>query len=148
WWYWLLLLIPVAILIAILLLKKRRDTLHADQTLLKNKRANRVARKRLELAHQYLQQKKSKAFYGEVSEAVWGYLSDKLDIPYAELSKEKIQNALLERQVDGNNPEKLFHLLDHCELALYAGSEGNSPMNETYQNALAVISGLEQELKK
>lgn len=148
WWYWLLLLIPLVILIAILSLKKRNDKLQADQTLLKNKRANRVARKRLEQARQYLQQKKSKAFYGEVSDAVWGYLSDKLNIPYAELSKEKIQAALLEKQVNGNNPEKLFALLDHCEVALYAGSEGTSQMAATYQDAIDVISGLEQEFKK
>lgn len=148
WWYWLLLLIPVAVLMAILAFKQRNEKLQANQTLLKNKRANRVARKRLERARRYLQEKKSKAFYGEISEAVWGYLSDKLNIPFAELSKEKVQSALSAKQINGNNPEKLFTLLDHCELALYAGSEGAGQMNSTYQDALSVISSLEQELKK
>lgn len=148
WWYWLLLLLPVVIIIAVFIYKKRNDKLQANQSLLKNKRANRVAKKRLSLAHQYLQQNKSKAFYGEVSEAVWGYLCDKLNIPYAELSKERIQQALMAKQVNGHNPEKLFTLLDHCELALYAGSEGNSQMAATYEDAISVISGLEEELKK
>lgn len=148
WWYWMLLLIPMIIFLAIFLFKKRKDKLQANQPLLKHKRANKVALKRLTLANQYLQQNKSKAFYGEVSEAVWGYLCDKFNIPYAELSKEKIRELLLAKQVNGQNPEKLFNLLDHCELALYAGSASHENMQETYQNAVAVISGLEQELKK
>jgi hypothetical protein len=148
WWYWLLLLIPVVTLVAVVLTKKKRDSLNANQALLKHKRANRVALKRLSQANHHLQKRDSKAFYGEVSQAVWGYLCDKLGIPFAELSKQKAQEKLLERQVNGQVPEKLFQLLDHCEMALYAGSEGHEQMKETYQDAISVITGLEQQLRK
>lgn len=148
WGYWLLLLIPVIILLVLWLVKRRRDKLRSDQKLLKNKRANRIALRRLSLANQYLQKKESKEFYGEVSQAVWGYLCDKLNIPYAELSKQKAQEKLMDRQVNGNTPERLFGLLDHCEMALYAGSSGHEQMKETYQDALSVITDLEQKLRK
>ncbi|HEX5553340.1 MAG TPA: BatD family protein [Chitinophagaceae bacterium] len=147
WWYWLLLMIPVLILIALLAFKKRKKELQSNQTLLKNKRANRIALKRLTLANRFLQQNDHKAFYGEVSQAVWGYLCDKLNIPFAELSKQKAQEKLLEKQINGHTPERLFGLLDHCEMALYAGTEGHAQMKETYQNALSVITDLEQQLK-
>lgn len=148
WGYWLLLLIPVLILLVLWFLKRRRDKLQSDKILLKNKRANRIALKRLSLASRYLQKNENKAFYGEVSQAVWGYLCDKLNIPYAELSKQKAQDKLMERQVNGNTPERLFELLDHCEMALYAGSSGHEQMKETYQDAVSVITDLEQKLKK
>lgn len=148
WWYWLALLIPVLALVALLLTKKKRDSLNANQTLLKHKRANRVALKRLSQANHHLQKHESKAFYGEISQAVWGYLCDKLNIPFAELSKQKAQDKLAEKQVNGQTPEKLFGLLDHCEMALYAGSEGHEQMKETYQDAISVITSLEQQLKK
>lgn len=148
WWYWLLLLIPVLLVAALLISKKKRESLQADQVLLKNKRANRVALKRLSQANQYLQKHESKAFYGEISQAVWGYLCDKLAIPFAELSKQKAQEKLSEKQVNGHTPERLFALLDHCEMALYAGFEGHEQMKETYQDAISVITDLEQQLKK
>jgi hypothetical protein len=148
WWYWLLLLIPVVALVVLVLTKKKRDSLNANQALLKHKRANRVALKRLSQANHHLQKHDSKAFYGEISQAVWGYLCDKLGIPFAELSKQKAQEKLVERQVNGQIPEKLFQLLDHCEMALYAGSEGHEQMKETYQDAISVITGLEQQLRK
>lgn len=148
WWYWLLLLLPVGVVIALLRTKKRRDSLRADQVLLKNKRANRVARGRLSQANRYLQQRDNKAFYGEVSQAVWGYLSDKLAIPFAELSKQAAQDKLAEKHVNGHTPDRLFQLLDHCEMALYAGSEGHAEMQKTYSDAISVITALEQELKK
>jgi len=148
WWYWLLLALPLVALVILFLFKKRRDTLQSDQTLLKHKRANRVALKRLSQANQFLQQNKSKSFYEEVSQAVWGYLCDKFNIPFAELSKQKAREKLLEKQVDGNTSDKLFGLLDHCEMALYAGSEGHEQMKETYQDAISVITDLEQKLKK
>lgn len=148
WWYWLLLLIPLAILIVLYLLKRKNDSLQSNQALLKNKRANRIALKRLSLANQFLQENKPKEFYGEVSQAVWGYLCDKFNIPYAELSKQKAQDKLLEKQVNDHTPEKLFELLDNCEMALYAGSEGHEQMKVTYQDALEVVTHLEEQFKK
>lgn len=148
WWPWLLMVLPVLLLIILAFLKKRRDTLYANQTLLKNKKANKVALKRLSLAGKYYQQKKSKAFYAEVSQAVWGYLCDKLNIPFAELSKQKAEEKLLEKQVNGTLPERLFTLLDHCEMALYARMSGQEQMKETYDQAVKVVSELEEKLKK
>ncbi|MGH2643907.1 MAG: BatD family protein, partial [Chitinophagaceae bacterium] len=148
WWYWLLLIIPLAILIVLYLLKRRNDSLQSNQALLKNKRANRVALKRLSLANQFLQQNKPKEFYGEISQAVWGYLCDKFNIPFAELSKQKAQEKLIEKQVNGHTPEKLFELLDNCEVALYAGSEGQEQMKATYQDAVEVVTHLEEQFKK
>lgn len=148
WWPWLLMLLPIIVLIILFLLKKQRDTLYSNQALLKNKKANKVALKRLSLANKYFQQQKSKAFYGEVSQAVWGYLCDKLNIPFAELSKQKAEEKLLEKQVNGTLPERLFGLLDHCEMALYAGMSGQEQMKDTYDQAVNVVSELESKLKK
>jgi hypothetical protein len=148
WPYWALIALPLCLLAALLLFKRRRDSLYANQTLLKNKRANRVALKRLSQADRYLKQHDHKAFYGEVSQAVWGYLCDKLNIPFAELSKQRAQDKLLEQKVNGQTPEKLFALLDHCEMALYAGFKGDAQMKETYDDAMQVIMELEQKLKK
>ncbi len=148
WWHWLLMLLPVLILILLVWWKKRRDALFADQVLLKNKKANRVALKRLSRAGKYLKQNKGKLFYEEVSHAVWGYLCNKLNIPLAELTKEKATEKLKEKNIDGTIRQSLFALLDRCEMALYAGISGHDHMESTYREAIKVISELESKLKK
>ncbi len=148
WWHWLFMILPILILIAILIWKKRRDALLSDQVLLKNKKANRVALKRLSQARKYLRQNSSKSFYEEVSQAIWGYLCDKLSIPLAELTKQKAEDKLKQKDITGALPKSLFALLDRCEMALYAGVSGHEHMEETYTQAIKVISELENKLKK
>ena len=50
--------------------------------------------------------------------------------------------------MNGHTPEKLFELLDNCEVALYAGSEGHEQMKTTYRDAVTVITRLEEQFKK
>lgn len=146
-WYWILFLLPLLVICIAWLLRTRNKKLQSDQVLLKNKRANKIARKRLSLAAQFLQKNDSKAFYEEVSKAVWGYICDKLNIPFAELGKEKTETTLLARHVSPESIQRLFALLDRCEMALYAGMSEHEKMQETYNQAAGVIGNLEEQLK-
>ncbi len=148
WWHWLFMIVPILILIALLLWKKQHDELVSNQVLLKNKKANKVALKRLSQARKYLKQDNSKLFYEEVSQAVWGYLCDKLSIPLAELTRQKAEDKLKEKGINGKLPETLFALLDRCEMALYAGVSAHEHMEDTYKEAIRIISELEDKLKK
>lgn len=146
WWHWALMILPLLAVIALVGYRRRQDKLNANQALLKNRLANKLAKKRLSLAARLLQQQNSKAFYEEVSQAVWGYLSGKLNIPFAELSKEATIEKLHARNVDGADVQQLFGLLDNCEMALYAGMSGKEQMKDTYDRAIRIISGLEGKL--
>jgi len=147
-WFYILLLFPVLILIAALFYRRKQDYRQNNAAFLKHRYANKVALKRLELAARYLKEGKDKAFYEETSRAVWGYLSNKLHIPFADLSKQLIQDRLSQQQINGANTIKLFDLLDNCEMALYTPSHNNDKMQGTYQQAVDVISQLEDELQR
>lgn len=146
-WYWLLLLIPALALTAGLLYRRRVQYQQVNADMLKHRYANKAALKRLELAARYLKEGKDRAFYEETSRAVWGYLSHKLQIPFADLNKQLIQDKLASRHINGQNTNQLFELLDNCEMALYAPMHSNDKMQGTYQQAVKVISQLEEELK-
>lgn len=148
WWPWLAMGLPLLLLVLLLAVRRRRAALESDQARLRHRKANKVALRRLSQARKYLQQRDSKAFYGEVSQAVWGYLCDKLGIPFAELTRKRAEDSLRAQQLNGQLPERLFGLLDHCEVALYAGGGGQAQMTETYNDALKVISELDEKLKK
>lgn len=148
WWHWLLMLLPIIILIALILWKRKRDALFSNQVLLKNKKANRIALKRLSRAGKYLKQDKSKLFYEETAHAIWGYLCDKLNIPLSELTKQKADDRLKEKNISDAILQSLFALLDRSEMALYAGISGHEHMADTYKEAIKVISELESQIKK
>ncbi len=143
-----LLLLPLLILLGVLLYNRRKNYKNNNAALLKHRYANKVALKRLELAARYLKEGKDKAFYEETSRAVWGYLSHKFKIPFADLSKQLIQEKLTAKQVPEAASTQLFELIDNCEMALYAPAHNNNKMQGTYQQAVNIITGLEDALKK
>lgn len=147
WWFWTLLVLPVLLLIGMISVRTKQQNLRADAVLFKYKRANKVALKRLSLAARYLRGKEDKAFYDETSKAIWGYLSHKLNIPYASLNRETVQEALSKAGVNNLQSEKLFALAEGCEVALYSPSGGQARMQQTYEDALDIIGELESPLK-
>lgn len=146
-WYWALLGLPLVLLAFMVWLRKHTQSDSSGGVPARKKKANKTALARLSTANQFLQQRKGKEFYEEVSTALWGYLCDKLDIVYAELSREKVQRALQARQVNEQDQRRLFELLDTCEMALYAASVSLGDMHSVYNTAIQLISGLEEQLK-
>ncbi|NSL89367.1 protein BatD [Chitinophaga sp. Mgbs1] len=146
-WFYILLLLPLLIAAGVIWYKRRKDYNTTNAALLKHRYANKVALKRLELAARYLKEGKDKSFYEETSRAVWGYLSHKLKIPFADLSKQLVQEKLAARHINGSNASDLFELISNCEVALYAPAHDNNKMQGTYAQAVNIISNLEDALK-
>lgn len=144
--FWVLLLLPLLGVAGMAWYRKRENFRQSNVAMLKHKHANKVALKRLELAARYLKEGKDKAFYEETSRATWGYLSHKLKIPMAELSKHVVEVKLGDRLKDTTKMQ-LIELIDRCETALYAPVSSNEHRQDAYQQAVQVISSVEEELK-
>ncbi|MBS3807286.1 MAG: protein BatD [Bacteroidales bacterium] len=126
---------------------RKRQRENADVALLKNKKANKYARKRLKDASGYLKQGDKDRFYEEILKAMWGYLSDKLGIPVAELSRDSAREKLQAREVSQQISDQFLELIDNCEYARFAPSADEERMDRLYQDALTMISALQQKLK-
>ncbi len=124
-------------------LKLRRNT-----ALVKNKKATRVARKNLKKANEYMKDAQEAAFFQEISQALWGYLSNKFNIPLSELSMETVRHKLSKRQVKDDTISAFIETLEHTEFARFAPGESTTKMNEIYHEALHIITRIEKELKK
>ena len=145
--YFLLLGLPVAILLlsAVFLfsVRKRRK----DVALVKNRKATRVARKNLKIANGFLKNQQKEEFYTEVSRALWGYLSDKFNIPLSDLSMDSVRGRLSSKNVSEESIDSFIEVLNKCEFARFAPGESDNLMNEIYQEAIMFISRIESELK-
>ncbi|MFO8234374.1 MAG: BatD family protein [Bacteroidales bacterium] len=130
------------------LLQRRRARENANIALAKSRKANRYAKKRLKEAFKYLNDNNKESFYEEILQALWGYVGDKLSIPVSELYRDNAEAKLKQLNVDEELIEQFLRLIDDCEYARYAPADNESKMGGLYQEAITVISQLQQKLKQ
>lgn len=133
---------PVLLFAGLLLIRRRQENMKGKTGLLKSKRANKLAQKRLAVAKKFLASNDKEKFLDEISKAMWGFISDKLQIPVSDLSKETATDALLKNNVDPSLVTEFTNTIDKCEFARFAGSHGESHEN-LYKQALESISKIE-----
>lgn len=141
--YWFWYIIPFVLFVVFLILYRKQIKENADIARMKTKRANKVAVKRLKLAGKYLQAHKKEQFYEEVLRAAWGYLSDKLVIPIADLSRDNIEQELIKFGASQELITKFISILDTCEFARYAPVESDTAMDDLYKDAVDAIGEME-----
>lgn len=145
--FWILFLLPLLAIAGVAYYRRRENYINNNAALLRHRHANKVALKRLELAARYLKEGKDKAFYEETSRALWGYLGHKLRIPMAEMSKQRVDEKLTKLHLSESAKEQLFALADRCEQALYAPGDSVALRQGAYQEAVEVITNIENEIK-
>ena len=147
WRYWVWYIIPFVLLCVFFIVYRKQMKLNANIVLMRNRRANKVAKRRLKRAENYLKKHDKSNFYNEVLQALWGYFSDKLSIPGANLTRSNIGAELSRYGVDETLIERFIKILDTCEFARYAPVESSVAMDEIYQEASDAIGKMENILK-
>lgn len=143
----LLLAVPLLLFIGMWFFWRKELARRSDAVLMKNRKATRVATRRLRKADGFLKQGKQEAFYEEIYQALWGYLSDKFGIPVAELSRETVSDTLKVKQVSESLAADFIATLDETEFARFAPGDKILRMDETYRKALEIIAKIERELR-
>lgn len=115
----------------------------ADVAGTKNRKASKMARKRLSQAEVFLKKDLYTAFYEELHKTVLGFVSDKLNMDISEMSKENIAARLHDSGVTDALVAEYLSLLDSCEFARYAPDAGNEAMSADYQKAVDIISAMD-----
>jgi hypothetical protein len=107
------------------------------------KKANRLAKKYLSEAKSHVNN--SNAFYLALEKALHNYLRAKLRITTSELSKQKIEELLIQK---GANPESIsnfLNLLKNCEMARYS-PQTQSGIDNDFALARQTITQLDKNL--
>ena len=148
WAYWLWYIVPLLLMAGLMVYYRKQLRERADVRLMRTKRANKVASRRLKVAQSLAASGDKTAFYAELLKAVWGYLSDKLSIPVSELSKDNIASELETYGVDEELRQQTLTLLDNAEFAQYAPELAHQDMNQMLDETARVIDSLERVKKK
>lgn len=145
--FWLLLILPISLLALTFILSRKRISDNANTARIKVKKASSTASKRLKTARKLMSEGNKDKFYDETMRALLGYLSDKLVIPVANLSKDNIGVELRKKKVSDEIVGKVIGLLDDCEFARYAPGDDTDRMDRLYEHAANAIGTLEDIIK-
>ena len=146
--FWGLLASLAAAAAAAFMLLRRWAARRADVVGTRSRVATKMAQKRLSVAEGYLRNNLYTAFYEELHRALLGFISDKLNIDPADMTKENITAALASGGVPDALASEFTGLLDACEFARYAPDAGHDAMNAHYETAVSVISMIDSSMKK
>ena len=145
--YWLFYIIPALASIIFFIIYRKQAAENANVAKMRTKKANKVATKRMKLAGKLLSENKKDAFYDEVLKALWGYISDKLNIPVSRLSKDNIEEKLRNHGVNEELIKEFLNALNDCEFARFAPGDENQAMDKVYSSSIEVISKMENSIK-
>ena len=144
--FYTLLALPFLFFIVVMLIRNKYRNFNSDHRRVRSSKASKMAKKRLVAAKKYLEANDNKAFYEEISKALYGFAADKLNMNYGDLSKENIQEKLTSLGLGNEHITALISLLETSEMARF--SPVNTASNQdVYNQAVEVIKNIENELK-
>ena len=137
----------IAVFAIVLVAGRKLIKRNSDLVSVRNRKATKMALKRLHAAGEYLKGGMYSAFYEELHKALLGYVSDKLSMAAVDMTKENIAGGLAGRGVDESTRDAFLGLIDACEFARYSPDAGNDAMQNHYNEAVNVISKIDGMIK-
>ena len=144
--YFLLIAAMIAVFALAMILHKRINRFNQNQVLVRNRKATKIAKRRLKNARSYLKIKDQNHFYEELSQALWGYISDKLNISRSQLSMDTVREMMSGKNVPEDIVNQFIDLLNSCEFARFAPGDPDKKMEDLYQKGIEVITKAEKNL--
>ncbi len=146
--YYMCYLVPAILFVVFFFIYRKQTKENANIALVRTKKANKTAVKRLKNAGKLMKENKKEEFYEEVLRALWGYLSDKLSIPQANLTKDNVEAELTKYGVDETLTSEFMDILNTCEFARYAPTQASDAMDRLYELTVDAIGKMENTIKK
>ena len=144
--YFIILAAMIALFAIAMILHKKINKFNQNQVLVRNRKATKIAKKRLKNAYSYLKIKDHNHFYEELSQALWGYISDKLNISRSQLSMDTVREMMSSKNVPEDIVNQFIDLLNSCEFARFAPGDPDKKMDDLYQKGIEVITKAEKNL--
>ena len=141
--FYILLLVPLILIPIGIAIAKNNEKRNSDVIGVKQRKAERLAKKYLSEAQKQLGKKE--AFYEALERALHNYLKAKLQIEIAGISKENITQILQQKNVDEPTIHQFIDVLKSSDFARYTPIT-NTEMKEEFERAKQVIVQLDKQL--
>lgn len=145
--YYIIMGLLVVLFVAALILYSKINKFNKNEVLVRNKKATKTAKKRLQRAYNYFKINDQNHFYEEFAQALWGYISDKLNISRSQLSMDTVKEMMFSKNAPEDIVNQFIELLNSCEFARFAPGDPGKKMDDLYQKGVEVISKAERVLR-
>ncbi len=146
--FWLSFIVPFVIFLLLIIILRKKIKENSDIKFVKYKKADKISQKRLKNAKKYMKNNEQEKFYEEVSKALWGYVSDKLSIPLADLTRDTVVDTLKKNNIEAQMIDDFVKVIDTCEIVRFAPSVSENQEQELYNQASNVIMAFEKNIFK
>ncbi len=142
------LIFPLGGLLVLLVFQKRQNKLAGNISLLKFQKAEKNAKNYLKDATKSRENKDLAGYYNNLSQALFGYMGDKLAIQNAEFTLDKAIAKLSENNVDEDLVEKIKKISEKCEFARFApNAVGSDSSGEIFNSVESIIQEIQSTIK-
>jgi hypothetical protein len=132
--------------LAFMFLRREHIRRNSDLTLVKKRTASKMAKKQLAQAEKSMQGDDKATFFVNVLSALYSYAGNKMNIPGAEMSKEKVITSFRDKKVSEDSILEFTKLIDECEFARYAPGLQSGNLQDVYDRAANSITKIENEI--
>ena len=145
--FWVGGIVPMLLLFVVVGWKRRHDKLTGNLSLLRYRRAQKVAKNRLKKAKKLMQSNNHNEFYTEIFQALFGYLEDKLHISKAEFTIDRAVDELKKLNVEDDLSQIIRKTAEDCEYARFApGADKSATMQVMYDQLAKAIIEVEKNI--
>ena len=137
---------PPLLFLAFIFLRREHIRRNSDLVLVRKRTANRMAKKQLVQAEKSMKINDKENFFVNVLAALYSYAGNKMNIPVAELSKEKVVEMLKEKNIHEAEMNEFIKLMDECEFARYAPGSESGNLQNVYERAANIITKIEDAI--
>jgi hypothetical protein len=143
--YYILLLLGPVLFIGALFYRRWNEQYNSDIVKVKSREAGKMAAKHLAFAQKELTTGNKAAFYDAIAKGLYGYISDKLNIPVADLNRENIADKLKAKSLNDTVIKQMDETLDLCEMARFSPITGIS-QQDVFDKAKNIINEIEDKI--
>jgi len=142
--FWLGLVLPLGALLALLFVQNKQNKLAGNISLLKFQKADKKANQLLVKATKSIESNNLQEYYNYLSQALFGYLEDKLGLQKADFTIDKAIDKLKEKNASHELLKNLKQVSDKCEFARFspdaAGNDADKQFYKSVENIIQNIS--------
>ncbi len=145
--FWLVQLLALLAVIGSALVSFHNEKMNTDIGYARLQKAKKISKSSMKGAQKALEDESQEEFFRNLHKALVEYIGNKLNLPSAGLTKEKIREELSARGIHEETIGKLIVCLERCDMARFSSSEhSQDEMQESLFFANEVILEMEKRL--
>ncbi len=145
WWYLSTYLLPVVGLVLTIMYVRQRDKLRSDLQLARRRKAGKIAAKHLTAARKVLKVGSQNEFYRMISQALQGFVSDRLNLQLTDFNAVTVQKNLEQVGVGSEEITEYQECLTESDFRQFAGTNVNlQQMKDFFERVKKILTRLEK----